>query len=98
MADLYYTPPSDELFQEVRDRAMELWHEIDSDNDAYGYATEKCDRIRDLANVGDNFMYIVAMFDLSNQQKLAEKLSLEACAAIRDRMIDGGNPPYLIPF
>ena len=95
---LYYTAPSDECFEEVKVRAMELWKEVDTDNDAYGYATEKINRIKDIQNINDNFMYIVAMFDAGNQAKLAATLSEETRKQIRDRMIDGGNPPSMIPF
>ena len=77
---------------------MVLWKIVDTDNDKYGYATEKIDRIKDIANVGDNFMYMIAMFDIGNQSLLADELSREACEAIRERMIDGGNRPEFIPF
>jgi DNA-binding MltR family transcriptional regulator len=98
MTKLYYIAPSEDIFNEVKKASMELWHEVDDDNDKYGYATEKCDRIKDISNVGDNFMYMVAMFDNNNQVFLAQKLSDEARQAIRDRMIDGCNPEYLIAF
>ena len=98
MTRLYYEPPLNALFDEVKIKAMELWHEVDTYNDAFGYASGKCDRIRDIANIEDNFMYIVAMFDDGNQRKLADKLSTNARLAIRHRMIDGGNPTHLIPF
>ncbi len=97
-AKLYYTPPRQELFEAVKSRAMELWKEVDSDNDKFGYATEKINQIKDIQNVGDNFMYIVAMFDIDNQRLLANRLAEETRTAIRERMIDGGNPSYLIPF
>jgi len=64
---LYYIAPSDELFEEVKREAIKLWLEIDTDNDKFGYATEKINRIKDIQNVSDNFMYIVAMFDINNQ-------------------------------
>ena len=98
MENIYYTPPTEELFMEVKEKAIELWHEVDTDNDKYGYATEKVNQIKDIANVGDNFMYMVAMFDIYNQRLLAEKLSKEARLAIRERMVAGGQPDYLIAF
>lgn len=98
MEDLYYTPPEDALFNEVRDEAIELWKEVDTDNDKYGYASSKIDRIKDMPNIQDNFMVIVAMFDAPNQRKLSERLSTAACSAIRERMLDGGQPPQLIYF
>lgn len=98
MTQLYYTAPNDLVFEEVKKVSMELWKEVDSDHDKYGYATEKIDRIKDIKNVGDNLMYMVAMFDSGNQGLLASKLSEASKLAIRERMIDGGNPSYLIPF
>ena len=95
---LYYTPPADHIFQEMKDACLKLWDEVDTDNDRFGYATEKKSRIKDIPNVGDNFMYMVAMFDIHNQRKLADVLTPEARKEVRDRMVDGGNPSYLIPF
>lgn len=95
---LYYTPPSDEIFNEVKEKCMRLWEIVDTDNDQFGYATEKKNRIKDIPNVQDNVMYMVAMFDIHNQRKLANILSLEARHAIRDRMVDGRNPDHLIAF
>jgi len=98
MTKLYYTPPRQELFEAVKSRAMELWKEVDTDNDKYGYATSKINQIKDIENVGDNFMYIVAMFDINNQRKLADRLAQETRDAVRERMIDGGNPEEYIVF
>lgn len=98
MTTLYYTPPRDELFMELKEQCIKLWPEIDSDHDKYGYATEKINQIKDIQNVGDNFMYMVAMFDHNNQQLLANSLSDECRGAIRERMIAGGNPEWSIVF
>lgn len=97
-AKLYYTPPMQRHFQEVKEVAMELWKEIDTDNDKYGYATEKINRIKDIDNVSDNFMYMVAMFDIGNQRLLANKLTEETKKEIRERMVDGGQPEEYIVF
>ena len=94
-AKLYYTPPSDSQFNELKEKAIEIWSTM---GDEPSYAEEKIGRIKDIKNIQDNFMYMVAMFDINNQVKLAEKLSMETRMAVRDRMIDGGNPEYLIPF
>jgi len=98
MTQLYYTAPEDKIFNEVREKAMALWPEIDTDHDKYGYATEKINRIKGITNVSDNFMYIVAMFDIDNQSRLAENLSPEARLAVRERMIEGGQPMEYIVF
>ena len=98
MKNLYYTPPPEISFAEVKSAAMELWKQVDSDNDRYGYATSKIDRIKDIKNVKDNFMYIVAMFDIHNQAKLASKLSAETRQEISLRLLVGGADPRYNPF
>ena len=64
----------EETFNIIKQTAIELWKEIDTDNDKYGYATEKINTIKDLENIGDNFGYIINMFDYHNQWKLLDKL------------------------
>lgn len=94
-AKLYYTPPTDAQFEEVKEKSIEVWNTMDN---TYKYVDGKIARIKDIKNVEDNFMYMVAMFDSNNQSKLASKLSAETRQAIRDRMIDGGQPEFLIVF
>jgi 4-hydroxy-3-methylbut-2-enyl diphosphate reductase IspH len=95
MGNLYYKAPTDEVFAEVKAKAIEIWKTYD---DTYGYATEKVDRIKDLQNIRDNFMFMVAMFDSENQTRLANLLSEEARQAISDRMVAGGQPAICNPF
>jgi hypothetical protein len=95
MSELYYTPPSDEIFAEVKEKAMTLWSTM---GDEPSYAEEKIGRIKDISNVSDNLMYMIAMFDHGNQIKLSLSLSNKACEAVRVRMIDGGTPEYLVVF
>jgi len=42
-------------------------------------------------------MYIFAMFDINNQQKLISLLSLETKQALRDRLTEGGVEYQLYP-
>lgn len=93
---LYYTAPSDEIFEEVKAKAIELWKEKTASNPEY--VDEKTDYIETVRNIDDNIMTIVAMFDHVNMELLAYKLSWEARTAIRERMVDGGNPDGMIPF
>lgn len=95
MPKLYYTPQSDEQFNELKEKAIELWSTM---GDEPSYSKEKISRIKYIENVGDNFLFMVAMFDIFNQQKLADKLSIGTRMAVRERMIDGGNPPEYIVF
>lgn len=73
--DDYYTAPSDEVFNEIKEKAIEIWQTYD---DTYGYASEKIGYVNRITNVKDNWGTIVGMFDSTNQQKLLAKLSPEA--------------------
>ena len=85
MSELYYTAPSDDIFEEVKKEAMKIWAEYEDP-----YKSEKINTIKDLKNVSDNVMYIIAMFDWVNQHKLARRLSPETKEAIFDRLATGG--------
>lgn len=87
MNKLYYTPPTDEVFNELVSAATLIWSKYD---DTYGYATSKINRIKDLENIEDNFMYIFAMFDQENQRKIFQTVSPECIEALKERMLDGG--------
>lgn len=77
----YYDAPSDEIFEEIRQKAIEVWQTYD---DTYGYASEKINYLNSFGNVRDNWGTIVGMFDSNNQQKLLAKLSPEAKAKVRE--------------
>lgn len=94
-SDFYYTAPADEHFTEVKNAAIEIWESYD---DTYGYASGKIGHIVDLKNKGDNFMYIVNMFDIWNQKKLSDLISEETSAEIRSRLIAGGALEEFIVF
>ncbi len=95
MPKLYYTPPTDEQFDEVKQEAIKIWSKM---GDEPSYSEEKISRIKDIENVSDNFMYMVAMFDINNQRLLANSLSEDTKKAVRERMIDGGQPIEYIVF
>lgn len=63
----YYATPSQEIFDEIKTKSIELWQTYDN---SYGYADEKVNRIKGINNCRDNAWFIVAMFDIFNQQKL----------------------------
>ena len=88
MKNLYYEAPTDEQFEEVKAKCIEIWNSYD---DNYGYATEKIDRIKNMKNIQDNVMSMIAMFDMNNMTKLSIILSPETRKAISDRMISVGN-------
>lgn len=81
--EIYYLAPSDEIFEELKTLAMDLWMTYDN---TYWYADEKISRIINLENIRDNFMYMFAMFDVVNQKKIVSKASPELQTALRVRL------------
>ena len=80
----YYTPPSQEIFDDIKQGATQIWKSYD---DTYGYATEKVTKIKDLQNVSDNYAYMVAMFDQTNQVKLLLKVQRDDTRELISRLI-----------
>jgi hypothetical protein len=95
MSKLYYTPPEQEIFDEVKKWSINLWQKRYPENEYPFYAKEKIDKIKDLQNIGDNFMYMIAMFDEENQKYLAMNLLIETRQLISERIIDGGGADYI---
>jgi hypothetical protein len=92
MKEKYYTAPSDEIFEEVKRASMKLWEERYPEETSHFYAKEKIDRIEEMENIEDNFMFIFSMFDIHNQRLLMDKLSFEARKEIAERIpIDNIN-------
>lgn len=65
--ELYYVAPPQAAFDELKAACIAIWKTYD---DTYGYASEKVDRIKDIQNVSDNFMYMMAMFDEDNRARV----------------------------
>ena len=80
---LYYTPPSNESFEDMKKCAIQIWSTYDN---TYGYVDEKVKAIKDLKNVADNFMFIYAMFDWMNQIKIANCLKNSTLKELGDRL------------
>ncbi len=80
----YYTPPSQEVFDDFKQAAIKVWSEYD---DTYGYATGKIAKIKDIGNIGDNYGYMIAMFDSHNQRKVYSHLQLPASKELLDKLI-----------
>ena len=94
MKNLYYIAPPENVFAELKNICIEIWNTYDNE---YGYAEEKIGRIKDILNIDDNFMCMLAMFDFINQSKVINKLSEETKKEVRERLIAGGAPEsYLI--
>lgn len=70
----YYDPPSDEIFEEIKEKSIEIWNTYDN---TYWYVDEKINKIKDIWNISDNAMFIFWMFDINNQTILFSKISPE---------------------
>ena len=70
-----HTTPSDEIFQEMKTAAIEIWNTYNND---FGYVTEKLDRVNSITNFQDNAMVFYRMFDGDNKRKMRYNLSKEA--------------------
>jgi len=76
----------EKIFQEMKELAITIWSSYD---DTYGYATGKINRIKDLNNTTDNFLYIFSMFDYPNQAKLKKLASGELLLEIIKKTNEG---------
>lgn len=78
---LYYVAPSDEIFDEIKSAAKDLWKTYDNYG---GYVDEKIAVLDRMTNIRDNWMYIVAMFDQGNQTKLLRMLNYDTVVLVMD--------------
>lgn len=81
--ELYYTPPIQSIFEEIQTLAISIWRDYD---DKYSYASNKIAKIKELENIQDNAMYMFAMFDIINQNKMLARLSPSAKQFILSRL------------
>lgn len=79
--DNYNIPMTDEAFEDIKQNAIRLWETYDNE---FGYVDDKVARIKDIENIGDNAMYIIAMFDNFNIIKLFRMLKPETQRQLED--------------
>jgi hypothetical protein len=72
---LYYIPPAEECFNELKEKAIEIWESYRKGAETHSYVDSKVKQLNKLQNYSDNFMYIYAMFDSVNQSILLDKVS-----------------------
>ena len=92
----YYEPPHDISFEDMKSCAIKLWKSIATEPHEQDYLNEKLSRIEKLENVGDNFMYILAMFDIRNQIFMNQLLTADTIIDVNSRLKAGGTPDYLL--
>ena len=80
--ELFYTPPKDECFEELRTICIRFWRSFDE----VEYVEEKINRIKNLTNNGADFVMMVQMIHPVSRQVIAKLLSLETRNEISMRM------------
>ncbi len=74
----YYQTPPQNIFDDIQANARLIWQSYTHPD----YIAEKLERIN-IHNVSDNAWYIVAMFDVPNQNKLLAMVQPETAEYIR---------------
>ena len=80
--ELFYTPPKDEYFEELRKLCISFWRTFDE----VEYVEEKVNRIKNLTNEGANFVMMVQMIHPVAREIIAKALSLETRNEISMRL------------
>ena len=94
--ELYYVPPTQKAFDEIKQKAIDIWKTYD---DTFGYASEKIARVNRIENIENNYSVILAMFDSSNQFKHWMELTNGTRDEIRERLPDYMNMEfYSLPY
>jgi vacuolar-type H+-ATPase subunit E/Vma4 len=78
---LYYTAPSDEIFEELKAKVIELRIELDPK-----YHHEKTAELKRIENHEDNFLWIFATLDSRNQRRILNKITQKTKEALKERV------------
>lgn len=92
--ELFYTPPKDRCFEELRKICIRFWEVYDDFFlwSEHGqelmdeYKQSKINQIKDLKNEGANFAYMVQMIHENNRKVIAKCLSMETRNEISMRL------------
>lgn len=94
--ELFYTPPKDEYFNELKKICIRFW-EVNF-KDETDYLKEKVNRLLSLKNEGANFSYMVQMIHPISRKVIAKSLSLETRNEISMRIHGWGEDDKFDPF
>jgi hypothetical protein len=103
---LFYTPPKDESFEELREICIRFWrsftlpHMWDERQEQLEieYVQSKINEIKDLKNEGSNFVSMVQMIHQNSREVLAKSLSLETRNEISMRLYGWEKENEFDPF
>ena len=84
---VYHLAPPDEAFEELREVAINQWNAMPD----YPESWTKAEHLPHYMNIGNNFMIILARFDVDKQIEVVKKLSPETKEEIRIRLLDIGE-------
>lgn len=92
--ELFYTPPKDKYFEELRSLCIRFWDVFTTSNNYESeqfrlemeYSQEKIKRIKSLKNEGANFISMVQMIHQNSRVIIAKSLSLETRNEISMRL------------
>jgi hypothetical protein len=94
--ELFYTPPKDEYFNELKKICIRFW-EVNFEDET-DYLKEKVNRLLSLKNEGANFSYMVQMIHPISRKVIAKSLSLETRNEISMRIHGWGEDDKFDPF
>lgn len=80
--ELFYKPPKDECFEELREICIRFWRSFDE----VEYVEEKINRIKSLKNEGSDFVMMVQMIHPVSREIISKLLSLETRNEISMRL------------
>ncbi len=80
--ELFYKPPKDECFEELREICIRFWRSFDE----VEYVEEKINRINNLKNEGCNFVMMVQMIHPVSREVISKALSLDTRNEISMRL------------
>lgn len=86
MSSLYYTAPSEAIFEDIKAAAIKIWQTYD---DQFGYASGKIERVNRVDNIQDNYMYLISMFDSTNEGILYHLVSADTRQLLNELRAEG---------
>lgn len=90
MSKLYYTAPSETVFDEIRVACLMIWSKYQEPTQL-GYMREKFERVLKTKNIADNYMFLIAMFDMHNQALFAKQLTSSTLNMLIDALVEVDN-------
>lgn len=95
MSKEYYTAPDEDIFHDIKLCCLAVWAKYYYDRTSRPYMMEKMDRVLRMKNISDNYMSMIAMFDVGNQYELFTWLDAASAEKIKAALVDVDNSTTL---